>query len=185
MLSTMPSLLIHAGSLRRSRRLALIRNPTLNLVVIVVFALLGCDSGHRRSAVVVSPLRDFSEVFVAVDTIRLDAAALVGAVHFMDVSDTGELLICDRVTNDFKLFTSQGSFIRTLQTADCSPGTQFAPNSARFIGNGMCRYKRFRQLKSWSPPNLSLRWPAVLPTHSQSSYVVVQMQYVLRSLTLS
>ena len=105
-------------------------------VVSIVALLLigGCRANEQ--APIVSNDKEFEELFVPVDTIRLDKDILVGQIMFVDVSDRGELLISDYSMGRVDVFAPSGDHVRSLQTELCSPGTEFRPYHARYLEDG-------------------------------------------------
>ncbi len=108
------------------------------IVQVLIFLLAaGCFLGESSVRTFRSPVVPFHELFVLADTIRLDSSILIGQISFLDVSDTGELLVTDDVARSVHLFSATGTHARSYLVPECLPDDMdFVPWSSRFIGDG-------------------------------------------------
>ena len=102
------------------------------------FLLLGaCSVPTEQSVPIDLPLVPFEELFAPEDTIRLDSSVIIGRIDHLDVSDSGELLVADGVSNNFVLFSAEGEHIRTYDLSTCLPGARISrPSVAQFLQEG-------------------------------------------------
>lgn len=78
----------------------------------------------------------FEDLFTAVDTLRLDASTLIGRISFMDVSESGDVLISDAAQKAMYIFSPSGVHVRTFSAMSCDPEKDPEPMSARFLDDG-------------------------------------------------
>ncbi len=79
---------------------------------------------------------DSEDLFRPVDTVRFDASVLIGVMSFVDVSDQGDFLITDDVSDAFHVFTASGNHVRTFTASQCNPEERGVLLSARFLTGG-------------------------------------------------
>src|SRR5690606_38957825 len=68
-------------------------------------------------------------------TIRLDPSILFGPISQYDVSRDRKMIIVDRSRHEILLFNPAGSYIRTLDAEQDTPGAP-TPHYARFVFDG-------------------------------------------------
>ena len=78
----------------------------------------------------------FEDLFTTVDTLRLDASVVIGRVSFMDVSESGDVLISDALQKEMHIFSPSGAHVRTFSATACDPEKDPKPESARFLDDG-------------------------------------------------
>lgn len=105
------------------------------IAVVAVILVAGCRAGGPSVLTVRSPVVPFNELFELADTIRLDPSILIGTIGFLDVSETGSLLITDYATHNTHLFSAEGVHMQSFSVPDCLPDDwDFSPWSSRFVG---------------------------------------------------
>ena len=103
------------------------------VVLLPALVLSACDGGKGPRPVHF----DFDALFQPLDTVRLDHTVPLTSFRYVDISDAGEILVIDdrgMMTLELHVFSESGTFIRTLDVADCDPGADFQPMAARFVG---------------------------------------------------
>lgn len=106
-----------------------------SMAVLVVLMTAGCHLDDSSVSTVRSPVVPFHELFVLADTIRLDPSILLGSIGFIDVSQSGDLLITDDASRITHLFSAAGTHMRSYSVPVCLPDEAgFVPTSARFAG---------------------------------------------------
>ena len=104
--------------------------------LVCVLSLSACTSPTKPAPVVESTPMAFEDLFTAVDTLRLDASTLIGRISFMDVSESGDVLISDALQKVMYIFSPSGAHSRTLSATSCHPERDPEPMSARFLDDG-------------------------------------------------
>ena len=105
-------------------------------ILILAISAAGCLSKSEvRTAR--SPVVPFHELFELPDTVRLDSTIVIGRISFLDISETGKLLVSDDVARSIHLFSATGEHERSYSVQGCLPddGEDFIPWSSRFIGH--------------------------------------------------
>jgi len=74
----------------------------------------------------------FDSLFEPVGLFHIPEQVLVGRLDAVDVNDTGDLLLVDRIARAAILVTADGAEARALDPTDCHPGYQFFVMSAVF-----------------------------------------------------
>ena len=118
-----------AGTRRQSRL-------TLISAVLALACVSACRPGERPYRVVDSEFMKFEELFSPLDTVRLDAAVLIGSMRFVDVSARGEFLITDDRAKAFHVFAATGNHVHTFTVGACNPEDSGLLQSARFLRDG-------------------------------------------------
>jgi len=104
------------------------------VLAVIVYSIVGC--GPSVPSPILSVERSFHEIFAPVGTIVLDPDVIVAVITFADVSNGGDLLVSDYSMGQLTVFGPSGEFLRSMDTRSCSPGTNFRPMHARFLGDG-------------------------------------------------
>lgn len=117
----------------RSRRLV----AQIWLAVPVVLLMAGCRGEESSVQTVRSPVVPFDEMFELADTVRLDPSILIGSIGFLDVSESGSLLVTDVANHTTHLFSATGKYMQSFSVPECLPDDwDFTPGSSRFVGGG-------------------------------------------------
>ena len=105
------------------------------LVVVMVCMMNACTRPDTSENQILVPVEaEFEDLFVVEDTIRLDAAVLIGRVWSLDVNSDGELLVLDRQDASIHVFLPNGAHVRSLSITDCNPEATFGFRAyARFL----------------------------------------------------
>lgn len=104
------------------------------MAVLVVLMTAGCRLDDSSVSTVRSPVVPFHELFELADTIRLDPSILLGSTGFIDVSQSGDLLITDSASRITHLFSATGTYMQSFSVPVCLPDeADFTPASARFV----------------------------------------------------
>ncbi len=107
------------------------------IAVPVVLLMAGCRAEEPSVHTIRSPVVPFHEMFELADTVRLDPSILIGSIGFLDVSETGSLLITDYASRITHLFSATGKHMQSFSVPECLPDdSDFSPWSARFVGGG-------------------------------------------------
>ena len=116
---------------RRAKRL--VAPSWIAVPLVLLFA--GCRAGESSVNTVRSPVVPFHELFELADTVRLDPSILIGTIGFLDVSETGNLLITDYASRITHLFSAEGVHLQSYSVPMCLPDDwDFSPWSSRFVG---------------------------------------------------
>jgi hypothetical protein len=110
------------------------------VVVVLLTAVARCNDQDNATSTILPLARSTEEVealslFVPIDTVQLDPNIVVAAIRFLDVSDSGRLLVSDYTNQIVHVFEPTGEHIRTLRTGQCSPEHSGRPKFARFVAN--------------------------------------------------
>ena len=96
------------------------------LVVVMAGMMNACTRPDGAENQILVPVEaEFEDLFVLEDTIRLDAAVLIGTVSSLDINSTGELLVLDRQGQAIHVFSPNGAHVRSLSITDCNPEATF------------------------------------------------------------
>ena len=109
----------------------------LAMLIGLILLATGCESKIAENRILPSPVVPFSDLFVAVDTVRLDTSVVIGFVGVLDVSEAGEFLVTDHVGRGIHRFSASGTHERSYSTASCLPDEgNFMLRNSRFLGGG-------------------------------------------------
>lgn len=81
------------------------------------------------------PLVEFNELFMLVDTVRLDASVLLGGWLDMDVDSNGNFAITDSDAGSVHLFSATGEHLLEMTPEACDPGRNARLQGSRFVGD--------------------------------------------------
>jgi len=80
--------------------------------------------------------RTFEDIFVSTRTVNLKIDALIGEITHLDLGETGQLLIVDRLTHKTLLFDRTGNLEKEINVEFEVPGLKWQPERAWFGQNG-------------------------------------------------
>lgn len=114
-----------------------IRHVAIWIAVPVVLLMAGCRGEEPPVQTVRSPVVPFDELFELADTVRLDPSILLGRIGYLDVSESGSLLVQDDANRITHLFSAEGRHLQSFSVPECLPDDwDFTPESSRFVGGG-------------------------------------------------